>query len=177
LAAFALVCAALTGVSWRPPRELQEKVRSDVELVYLDVSVLDRDRHPIPGLTKLGSVYSFVDVPDSSREPLTLSGPFLTTDDSTAVSEDIAGSIPLMPLVHRSFSADDRIKIWLRIHQGAQTARLPVRVSAVTVSRVGLRIPVDRRSVDANAFDHSGSFATFAGSPWRVSLPASTFSS
>jgi hypothetical protein len=101
---------------------------------------------------KIGSVYSFVDVPDSSREALTLSGPLLSSEDSTPVIGAIARSIPMMPLVHRSFRRNERVRIWVRIHQPAQSRLRPVRVSAVIVSAAGQRIPVHNASFDAAAF-------------------------
>jgi len=58
-----------------------------------------------------GSVYTFVDVPDFSEQPLSLSGIVLgaTPGPLSAPKDAFAGLLPIVPTARRTFAAADRV--------------------------------------------------------------------
>jgi hypothetical protein len=79
----------------------------------------------------IGSVFSFVDVPEFSRGPLTASGLLLHRHPSPIVRDNpLADVVPVVPTVARVFSPADKVGAFLRIHQpnAPQTVTVTARV-------------------------------------------------
>jgi hypothetical protein len=51
LAASAVISASVLGAQAPVPQSQLPTFRTGVDVVELDVTVLDKDRHPVPGLT------------------------------------------------------------------------------------------------------------------------------
>ncbi len=76
----------------------------------------------------IGSVFSFVDVPDFSRGSLSASGLLLHRDPSPIVKDSpLADVVPIVPTVARMLSPADRVSAFLRIYQPNE----PKTVSAI----------------------------------------------
>jgi len=86
-------------------------------------------------LEKSGSVYVDVDVPDFAKEKLSLSGVVLAADPSlpAAGAEVLGGIAPVTPTTQRSFSAQDKVTVFLRAYQGGN--KTPNRVAIRTTIR------------------------------------------
>jgi VWFA-related protein len=76
-----------------------------------------------------GSVYTYVDVPDFSKAPLSLSGLVLGTAPAApgGVLNDL---LPLTPTAQRQFSSTRRVTAFLRVYLGGSSGALPVTVTA-----------------------------------------------
>lgn len=104
-------------------------------------------------LERTGSVYTFLDVPDFARDPLSLSGLVLTHGNAEggprAALRDL---VPVIPTTRRSFVKSDLAAIFLRVYQGGQR---PPRAATLTMHIVDDH---DRRvfersiETDANRF-------------------------
>ena len=85
-------------------------------------------RHERTGI--LGSVYTFVDVPDFASEPLTVAGPMLfDTRAPTATPREALGGLPdTAPTTRRDFTMADDVSVRVRVYQRRQDRHLPVSV-------------------------------------------------
>jgi VWFA-related protein len=92
----------------------------------------------------IGSVFSFVDVPDFSGDALTMSGVLLHREESPQVVDNpIATIVPVVPTVARVFSRDDAVRAFLRIYQSRNPQ--PVTVTTRVIDATN-RIVVEQRS-------------------------------
>jgi VWFA-related protein len=109
-----------------------------------------------------GSVYYDLDVPDFSKNPLSLSGAILRVSPGVvaASSDRLRALVPIVPTSQREFSPADRVTAFLRVYQGGSSALVPVAFSVrvldgqgATISSVPQTIGPDRFS-DARAADY-----------------------
>lgn len=114
-------------------------------------------------IDKSGSVFINVDVPDFSRERLSLSGLLLTASSSpmAAPTDALHGVLPIAPSTLRHFDAQDRVSVFVRVYQGGkeslQTVAMGVRLTDAegrTVTSSTESIPGERFA-PARAFDYS----------------------
>jgi VWFA-related protein len=90
------------------------------------VAVEDPEQH----LT--GSVYTYVEVPDFEKEPLTLSGIVLGTR-SAASSSPFVDLFPLEPTAKRQFSTTERVAAFARVYQSVSDPSVVVAVTTRVV--------------------------------------------
>ena len=79
-----------------------------------------------------GSVYTFVDVPDFAKQPLSLSGLVLavTPGVPSAGREAFANLLPVVPTAQRELARTDRATAFLQVYQDADRVPLPASVTA-----------------------------------------------
>jgi VWFA-related protein len=99
----------------------------------------------------IGSVFSFVDVPDFSDGPLTMSGLLLHHEPAPAVVDNpIAYVVPVVPTVARAFTRDDGVHAFLRIYQSRDSQAVIVTTRVIDTAN---RTVVEQRSdLSADAF-------------------------
>jgi VWFA-related protein len=81
---------------------------------------------------RVGSVFTFVDVPEFSRSGLVAPGMFLHHDQALAVTANpVADLVPVVPTVQRVFTPGDRVSAFLRVYHtaGAQPLSITERVT------------------------------------------------
>jgi len=115
-----------------------------------------------------GSVFVDVDVPDYSREPMTLSGLVLGADPhpSVVAAPDVAGLIPVQPTTLREFRAPARVVAFMRVYQGGSKPVGAVRVTSTIVNEA------NRPDFDETTFLESSKF-TARSADYRLDLPIS----
>jgi VWFA-related protein len=114
-----------------------------------------------------GSVYTFVDVPDFAKQPLSLSGLVLgvTPSVSSAGREAFANLLPVVPTAQREFARTDRATAFLEVYQEAGKSSLPVSVTA-RITDTSDRVVWDQATpLPADRFAGKG------GADYRLDLP------
>ena len=113
------------------------------------------------------SVYTYVDVPDFSRQPLSLSGIVLASSPAilSTSKEALANLLPVVPTARRLFASTDRVTAFLRVYQEVGKPPQPVNVTVRIVDiadhdlmNVVIPVAADR-------------FAGNRGADYRVDLP------
>jgi len=68
-----------------------------------------------------GTVHATVEVPDFTRDALSLSGVAIGRGDGRRIAarQEIEGLLPFAPTAVRAFEASDRVGALLRVHQGS----------------------------------------------------------
>ena len=114
-----------------------------------------------------GSVYTYVDVPDFSRQPLSLSGIVLASSPAilSTSKQALANLLPVVPTAQRHFARTDRVTAFLRVYQEAGKPAQPVDV---TMRIVDVSDRILMKVVDPLAADR---FAGNRGADYRVDLP------
>jgi hypothetical protein len=114
-----------------------------------------------------GSVYTFVDVPDFAKQPLSLSGVVLSVSPgiSSAGREAFANILPLIPTAQREFARTDHATAFLQIYQ--QTSAPP---GAATVT-ARIADTSDRNVLDEVTALPADRFAANHGADYRLELP------
>jgi hypothetical protein len=126
--------AQTLGLTWRPdatgsmPYELVSRL------------VLEPGRYEVrvaldAAANEHASVYTYVDVPDFSSQPLSLSGIVLSasTPVVSASTKSAAGILPIVPTARRQFAPSDRVTAFLRVYEAAKKAPQPATVTAKIV--------------------------------------------
>jgi VWFA-related protein len=97
-----------------------------------------------PRLNVRGSVFADVDVPDFSRDGVTVAPLVLSTSPAppAAPANAFAGLLPVVPVSHRTFAGSDRVSILARIVEGggANKPLVPVTVEATVVDTKNRRV-------------------------------------
>ncbi len=85
-------------------------------------------RHERAGI--VGSVYTFVDVPDFASEKITVAGPMLfdTHAPTATPPEALGGLVDKAPTTRRDFTIADDVSARVRVYQGHQGKLVPVAV-------------------------------------------------
>jgi hypothetical protein len=78
------------------------------------------------------SVYTYVDVPDFARQPLSLSGIVLAVSPAvgSAPADAFKDLTPVIPTARRELARTDRATAFLRVYQDGKAAVLPAIVTA-----------------------------------------------
>lgn len=89
-----------------------------------------------------GSVYGYVEVPDFTKEPVTLSGILLQAveGDGPAPQPPAADSVPIVPTARREFSRTERVTAFIREHQGLTHAMMPGYLNVSLVNSADRRV-------------------------------------
>ena len=82
--------------------------------------------------SRVGSVYTYVDVPDYRRLPVALSGLMVSSVPALtmAPSASLEGLVPVVPTTRRSFATNDQATGFVRLYQGVSRALMPGYVVA-----------------------------------------------
>jgi len=101
---------------------------------------------------KIASVYTFVDVPDFARAPLSLSGVMVSTSPAvpSTATADILDPPQRPPSARREFATTDRVSLAGRIYQGGSGAPVPVEVHARVLDAKN-RLVFERRFTASHA--------------------------
>jgi hypothetical protein len=83
-----------------------------------------------PAIGTRGSVFTFVDVPDFSKAPLSVSGPAITVSPAHGVAptDAFADILPVVPSSRRLLARTDRATLFLRVYEGSRDKPSAVRV-------------------------------------------------
>jgi VWFA-related protein len=107
-----------------------------------------------------------VDVPNFSREPLSVSGLIMGRPSTSAVTDKaIADLVPFLPSTQRQFQPTDNVAAFVRLYQGEKGTIAPVRVSA--------KVTDDKNVVRSNqdALFDAASFSGDRSADYQFSLP------
>jgi VWFA-related protein len=118
-----------------------------------------------PALGTSGSVYYDIDVPDFSRQGLSLSGVVLAAAPGlpSAPRDVLAGLLPVVPTTMREFEADDEVVAYLRIYQRGRSLG-PVALAVRVTDASGAVVHRAEQTVGAEAFRDGAS-------EFRAALP------
>jgi len=122
------------------------------------VAVEDLERH----LT--GSVYTYVQVPDFAKEPLSLSGLVLGTR-AAAPNSTFADLLPLEPTTRREFATTDRVTAFARVYQALNDPAGAVSLTARITDAS------NRTAYDAKTFFTESDSAVTHSADYRLELP------
>jgi VWFA-related protein len=113
------------------------------------------------------SVYTYVDVPDFTRQPLSLSGIVLASSPAilSTSKQALADLVPVVPTARRQFARTDRVTAFLRMYQEAGKPAQPVDVT------VRILDTDDRVVMNVAAPLAPDRFAGDRGAAYRVELP------
>jgi hypothetical protein len=106
------------------------------------------------GSNQHGSVFTFVDVPDFSQLPLSLSGIVLAASPAMLVApkDAFANLLPLVPTAQRTFARTDRVTVFVRAYQGGKRTAEPVTVTVSVTDAQGHVASTTASTVPAAAF-------------------------
>jgi hypothetical protein len=148
--------------------------KSDGTMSYEVVSRLDLPpgRYEVrlaanAGVNQQASVYSYVDVPDFTGQPLSLSGIAINVAPPllSAPKGKFADLLPLEPTAVRQFKTSDRVKAFVRVYQAAKKPAAPVTVRARVVDATDQQVFEDVATLDA------GRFQSGRGADYTIDLP------
>ncbi len=113
-------------------------------------------RHERTGI--VGSVYTFVDVPDFATEPLTVAGPMLfdTRAPTATPPEALGGLLDTAPTTRRDFTMADDVSVRVRVYQRRQDKPLPVSV-VFRVLQKTREMTATESALDGDRFAAAGS--------------------
>jgi VWFA-related protein len=84
------------------------------------------------GRDQRASVYTYVDVPDFARQPLSLSGIVFAVSPAvgSAPADAFRDITPVIPTARRDIARTDHATVFLRVYQDAKAAALPTTLTA-----------------------------------------------
>jgi VWFA-related protein len=102
---------------------------------------------------RTASVYTYVDVPDFSREPLSLSGLILSAMPSpTAAKDTFKDLLPVAPTARRTFRSSDRVTAFLRVYQGGAHPLMPATITTRLIDSRNAQLGGGVRKLDVTDF-------------------------
>jgi VWFA-related protein len=103
---------------------------------------------------RTGSVYTLVDVPDFSRNRISLSGIVVEATPALAAAprDAYADLLPVVPTARRDFGASDRVSAFVRAYQGGSHALVPATLTTRIVDANNEQITKSTRQLDAAMF-------------------------
>jgi hypothetical protein len=119
------------------------------------------------GDARTGSVYAFVDVPDFSRAPVSLSGLVVAASPSrsAAPSDAYADFLPVVPTARRVFRPTDRVTVFARGYQGGGHAVVAATATARIVDAANQEVLSSETPLAAQSFGAQRS------ADYRLALP------
>lgn len=122
------------------------------------------------GTDESGSVFADVDVPDFSKDAVSLSGVVLSSTPApvAAPKNTFTSLIPVVPTTLRDFSAATHVDAFVRIYQGGRGDADPVTVSVKFIDGKNVAVLGRREPIPAINFLSDGS------AEYRLSVPVST---
>ena len=132
-----------------------------------------------------GSIYYDVDVPDFSKDQLSMSGVVLNAEPGLAFAAQptMTSLLPIVPTTQRFFARTDRVKTYLRVYQGTRASIRPVVMAVRIADSTGAIISNSTQTMPQTAFTpdtRAAGFefplpvATLAPGPYVVTFEAST---
>jgi VWFA-related protein len=114
-----------------------------------------------------GSVYTFVDVPEFTRQPLSLSGIAVAASPARAAAppDAFAGLLPIVPTAQRQFGKSDTVTAFVRVYQRLKDAGGLVDVTARIIDAT------DRSVFQAAVSVPAERFSSYLASDYRLQLP------
>ena len=114
-----------------------------------------------------GSVYTYVDVPDFSEQPLSLSGVVFSVAPGLAdrATAGIPRFSPIVPTTRRDFAPTDRVSAFVRVYQKASEPPQSADVKAQIMDVNGKVVTTDAASLGPEQFTQNRS------ADYRVRLP------
>jgi VWFA-related protein len=135
------------------------------------VAAEDPERHLV------GSVYTYVDVPDFAKEPISLSGVVMGRQSSAAGSA-FHDLIPVSPTTRRQFGTSDHISAFVRAYQAEKDDPLPVTIttrivdsSNRTVVEAKKPLAADRPARSAD-YEFDVPLSSLASGPYLLTIEA-----
>jgi VWFA-related protein len=118
-----------------------------------------------------GSVYTYVDVPEFARAPLSLSGIVLGTSPTSAAApkDAYADLLPIVPTARRGFEASERVTAFFRVYQGGTHPPAPATVTLRIVDTTDKEVATHVRQLSTEAFGAN------RAADCRLDLPISQF--
>ncbi len=119
------------------------------------------------GTNQRGSVFTFVDVPDFSQPPLSLSGLVLAATPAmlAAPKDAFANLLPVVPTAKRVFTRTDRVTAFVRVYQGS---RRPLQAATIAAKVTDVH---DRVVSTSTAVVAADAFAGARGADYQLELP------
>jgi VWFA-related protein len=119
------------------------------------------------GDARTGSVYAFVDVPDFTRAPVSLSGLVVAASPSgsAAPPDAYADLLPLVPTARRVFRPTDRVTVFARGYQGGRQAVVPATATARIVDAANQEVLSSETPLGAQ------SFGALRSADYRLAVP------
>ena len=119
------------------------------------------------GEARTGSVYAFVDVPDFTRAPVSLSGLVVAASPSgsAAPSDAYADLLPLVPTARRVFRPTDRVTVFARGYQGGRQPLISATATARIVDAANQEVLSSETPLDAQ------SFGALRSADYRLAVP------
>ena len=113
-----------------------------------------------------GSVFVDVDVPNFSKNTLSMSGLLVERRPAAPLPDAvIAGLIPVAPTTQRTFTSGDEVTVFARVYQGGKGRLLPVRASAKVTNARNEVVSHQELVLEPEQF------GTARAADYRVSLP------
>jgi VWFA-related protein len=118
------------------------------------------------------SVYTYVDVPDFSSTPLSLSGLVLSASPPWPIAppEGFKDLLPVVPTTRRDFDRGDRVSAFVRVYQGSKDAPRSAELLAQILDVSGRVVTKDAYSIE------SGRFAATRSADYRIAVPVDRLS-
>ncbi len=121
----------------RQTLEITSGTDAGFEYAVLSRLPLDPGRYEIRVATddgsvkQTGSVFTYLEVPDFAKDPLSVSAVVLDASPGVIAAPETAFNdvLPVLPTARREFARTDRVRAFLRIYQGGRTPLSPVRIS------------------------------------------------
>lgn len=101
-----------------------------------------------------GSVYTYLEVPEFTRDPLSLSDVAIGTTPARIAGngEAAAGVLPFLPTTRRVFDAAAHVTSFFRVHQGGSAAPGPVALTLRVIDTADQTVVDERQTMEAAAF-------------------------
>jgi VWFA-related protein len=112
------------------------------------------------GGDRSASVYTYADVPDFAREPLTLSGLVVSTSPApkSALKGALSDLMPVVPTARRVFRDSDRVTVFVRVFQGGGHALESASIATRVIDTANAEVGRDSKTADAKSFGANRSF-------------------
>ena len=103
---------------------------------------------------RTGSVYTWAEVPDFARAPLSLSGIVLSAAPGTVSGprDAFVDILPVVPTARRKFAAADRVMAFVRLYQGGSRPLAPLDVATRLVNDRVEEVAGEQKRFDAASF-------------------------
>jgi hypothetical protein len=125
-------------------------------------------------LDRTGSVYADVEVPNFSKDRLSLSGVLVSADPAAIIApkDAFVNFVPALPTSARAFAPTDRVSAFLRVYQGDKN-KVPVGVSVRVVDAQGADVATKTERLPADAFTAIPGVDVTFDVPLRLLTPGS----
>jgi hypothetical protein len=116
------------------------------------------------------SVYTYADIPNFAKEPLSLSGLAVIAEPGPKAgpAQALAGLTPASPTARRVFRGTDTVRAFVRIYEGGTRPLVPLSITTRLIDASDQQIGSGSRQVDPSAFSTARSFDYVFEVPLRV---------